>query len=170
MNTQKAAYWFTLAALGLALHSAYRRGEFPILHRLVNRAGSELCRAATHAERTFAMARLFTTGIDRRFKADEFAARSQANLDRTMALREAGLNRVMALRQADLERMREQMERVRIVMDRAQLQRLRGLERMRVQVGDASGRDMVLVCPETGARIALGAEALPDLDVDIDSH
>ena len=38
MNAQKVAYWVALAVFGLALHSAYQRGEFPSIHRVARSA------------------------------------------------------------------------------------------------------------------------------------
>lgn len=171
MNIEKAAYWIALAVFGLALHSAYQRGEFPSLHRAAARASSELCQVATRAERTFAAARLSVNGSDQFAPTDEFMARNRSKIDRLLAVRRAQLNRAMALRQADLDRVQQQMEYVRVAMDRTQIEKLQGLDRMRVKLNDTSNQHMVVVCPATGARIAVDADMdPPSLDVDIDTQ
>jgi len=169
MNTQKAAYWISLLLFAFVLHSQYQHGAFPALHRVADRAGTMLCRTATHAGQKLAAARVLLAGSEQ--PEDEFLARRQAQVDRLLALRQAELNRALALHRAELDRMRLQMEHARFVMDRAQLVRMRGLERMHLRLNDVSIRPMVLACPETGARIVLGRSAdLPDLDVDFETQ
>ena len=193
MNTQKSAYWIALVVFAFALHSQYRHGAFPTLHRAADQAGAVLCRVVTHAEQNLAIAQLRLT--EKQSMADEFFARRQANVDRLLALHQAEIDRAMALRQAHLDRVRRQVERARFVMDRVQLRRLdlgqldlgrldldqldldqldlerqRGLERLR-SLSDASTRRAFLACPETGLRMALNADLGTDAtDLNLDSQ
>jgi hypothetical protein len=62
MDTNKAAYWIALGVLALGLNSEYRHGSFVALHRVSEYAGSALCRMATRAEQTVAVARVLVRG------------------------------------------------------------------------------------------------------------
>ena len=56
MDTNKATYWIAVGVLVLGLNSEYRQGKFVTLHQVADRAGSVLCSATTHAERTLTAA------------------------------------------------------------------------------------------------------------------
>jgi len=185
MNTQKAAYWLALGLFAFALYSEYQHGAFPALHRALGRAGAVMCRAATHAEQSLATARFLFMGSslngsnftgphfgnsNRQAPSDHFTALRQAELERMMALREAELNRATALRQANLDRLQRRIDRVQVVMDGAQFEKLRSLERIGVKLSDAGNRHMVLVCPKTGAKTAIddNDESLELSDADLD--
>ncbi len=147
----KALYWIALGVFALGLTSEYQQGNLPLAHRVADRAGAVLCQIATRAEQTWAVARVLT-GRTPEFQLDD-----------------ADMDRVSALRQADLDRLQERLDRVHVVLDRAQLAKLRVLERTRVKLSNATSRRIV-VCPQSGTRVSVDAEPdVADLDVDSDS-
>jgi hypothetical protein len=97
MDTNKAAYWIALGVLVLGLNSEYRHGSFVGLHRVAEYAGSALCRMATRAEQTLAVARVLVRS--ERFPVDGLVAatggaetaRAQGELLRDQARDEAEL-------------------------------------------------------------------------------
>jgi len=96
---------------------------------------------------------------------DRMLAEHQADLNRAMAERQVDLNRAMALRQADLDRVQRQVEHVRVVIDRAQMQKVRALTRNAIRVSNAANRHVEVVCPLTGQKISVNANVdLSDLD------
>jgi hypothetical protein len=139
MNIEKASYWMALAVFGLVLHSDYRRGEFPSLHRAAARASSELCRIAAHAERTFAVTRVLTARPA--LNADDVLDRAQiAELaeDQAEFLREQTQDNVERLRnemraQAGILRAQAQTRRV-------QIEQIRVLARPQVRLRTATSR------------------------------
>lgn len=167
MNS-KAIYWIALGAFALGLNSEYQSGNLPGLHRVANRAEAVLCRVATRAEQSLAMARVLTGRPRPEFRVDdEFMARQQAQVDRVMAEHQADLDRAMALRQADFDRVQQRLDRMHMVLDRTQLQKVRVLERSRFKLSNAAGRRVMVICPKTGAEISV--DAVPDmLDVDVE--
>lgn len=191
MNTTKAIYWIALGAFALALNSEYQTGSFPALHRAADRAESVLSQAATRAEQSLAMARILTGSPRPEFRVDDqFLARQQAqvervlaehqaDIDRAVALRQAGvdrmlaehqadLNRAMALRQVDLDRVQQKLDRMQQVLERAQVKRVRLLERSQLKLSKAASRRISVVCPKTGEKISIDADAdLSDLDMNL---
>lgn len=169
MNS-KALYWIALGVFALGLNSEYRKGNLPLAHRVAGHAGSVLCQIAARAEQTLAMARVLTGRSVPEFRVDEeFLERQQAEVERVMAEHQAELDRVSARRQADLDRVQQRLDRMHIVLDRVQVQKLRKLEQVRFRLSDASSRRIV-VCPETGALVSSDTDA-PDLsDLDADSQ
>jgi hypothetical protein len=169
MNTNKALYWIALGIFALGLNSEYHNGNLPFAHRVANRAEAVLCRIATRAEQSLAAVRVLTDRPGRDLSIDdEFVARQQAEVARVMAEHQAGLDRAMALRQADLDRVQQNLDRMHMVLDRVQVEKLDKLQRIRFKLSDATNRRMVVVCPETGARVSVDAD-LPDLsDLDAD--
>ena len=180
MNTNKLAYFMALGVLALGLTSEYQKGSFPAIHRAVGTAGNSLCRLATRAQRTLATARLLIGREPQEFRVDDdFIARQQAqveqvipehqaDIDRALADHRADLDRAMALRQAHLDCLQQRLDRMHAVLDRAQLQRVRVLERTRFKLSDAANRRMIVVCPKTGAKITVHTDAyLSDLDTNL---
>jgi hypothetical protein len=188
MNTTKAIYWIALGTFALALSSEYQTGNFPALPRAADRAESVLCRAASHAEQSLAMAGILTSRPRTEFHLDDQlmarqqaqAARAlaehQADIDRALAIRQsdfdrimsehqAGLNRAMALRQADLDRVQQKLDRVQQVLERVQVNRVRVLERSHLRLSKAANRRISVICPKTGEKISIDADADPDLDM-----
>ncbi len=167
MNS-KAIYWIALGAFALGLNSEYQSGNLPGLSRVANRAEAVLCRVATRAEQSLAMARVLTGRPRPEFRVDdEFLARQQAQVDRVMAEHQADLDRAMALRQADFDRVQQRLDRMHMVLDRTQLQKVRVLERSRFKLSNAASRRVMVICPKTGAEISV--DAVPDMvDVDVE--
>lgn len=170
----KALYWIALGAFVLALNSEYRNGGLPLAHRAAGRAQAVYCQVAARAEQSLAVARLLvsepvndvsTDEVMTRAQAevDRELARRQAQLDRALAMRQAELNRALAMRQADLDRMQQKVERVQVVMDRVQMDKLQKLDRMRFKFSDATNRRTFVVCPETGAKIVVNVPDVPEV-------
>jgi hypothetical protein len=176
----KALYWIALGVFALGLNSEYQKGNLPLAHRVADRAEGVFCRVANRAEQTWALARVLT-GHEEFPVDDQFLARQQAEVERVMAERQADLDRVMAehqadldramdLRQAELDRVQQKLDRLHVVMDRVQVQKLRKLELVRFKFSDATARRIV-VCPQTGKRVII--EAAPDaadVSVNVDSQ
>jgi hypothetical protein len=180
MNTNKLAYFIALGVLALGLTSEYQKGSFPAIHRALGVTENSLCRLATRAQRAVAAAQLLTGREPEKVRLDDdfivrqsaqveqVMAEHQADIDRALAHHRADLDRVMTLRQAHLDCLQQKLDRMHVVLDRAQLQRVRVLERTRVQLSDAANRRMILVCPKTGAKITVHTDAyLPDLDTNL---
>jgi hypothetical protein len=178
MNTDKTMYWVALGVLALGLHSEYRNGRFSAIHHVASQAESTLCRLVTSAEQTLATARILTASVPQEVRVDDdLIARQQAqvervmgehqaDLDRVLADRQAHLNRAVGMRQANLDCLQEKLDRMHVALDRAQLQRARALERMQFQLSNAVNHRVVEVCPSTGAKITVRADAnLSDLDM-----
>jgi hypothetical protein len=167
----KALYWIALGVFALGLNSEYQKGNLPLAHRVADRAGAVLCQIATRAEQTWAVARVLTgrTGPELRVD-DQFLARQQTEVDQVLAEHQADMDRAMNLRQIDLDRVQQRLDRMHIVLDRVQVEKLRKLERVRFKLSNATGRQTIVVCPETGARVSDDTDA-PDLsDLDADSQ
>jgi hypothetical protein len=166
----KALYWIALGVFALGLTSEYQQGNLPLAHRVADRAGAVLCQIATRAEQTWAVAGVLT-GRAPEFRVDDpFLARQQAEVERVMAEHQADMDRVSALRQADLDRVQQRFDRMHIVLDRVQLEKLRKVERVRFKLGNATNRRTIVVCPETSTRVSDDTDA-PDLsDRDADSR
>jgi hypothetical protein len=83
----------------------------------------------------------------------------QAEVNLETNLRQSEVNRAMALRQADLDQMQQKMQRVRIVMQNTQFENLRGVERVNVNLSDASARHMVVACHNANAQVVVGTDS-----------
>jgi hypothetical protein len=165
MNS-KALYWIALGTFALALNSEYQNGNLPLAHQVADRAGSVLCQIASSAEQSLTLARVLTVRPGTEVSIDDqFIARQQAEVERVMAEHQADLDRAMALRQVDLDRVQQRLDRMHMVLDRVQIEKLRKLDRVRFRVSDAANRRMIVVCPETGARISVQPNVdLMDMD------
>ena len=161
MNTNKLLYWLVLGVFALGLHSEYRHGRFPALHRLADHAGSTLCQVATRAERTLALARVLTS--PQAAAADDLLASArdqemeQAELLRDQARVQAQLIRDQVSAQADL--IRAQVE-----LQQSQIEQVRWRTRSQFKITNAAQRRVTLICPKTGARISVNAGS-PDVVV-----
>ena len=172
MDTNKAAYWIALGVLALGLNSEYRHGSFVPLHRVAERAGSALCRVATRAEQTVAVARVLVRSEGSRMDDLSTAtggaemARAQEELLRDQARDEAELLR---------DRIREEVEaqadviRAQAEVQRADVEQIRVRVRSQVRLARTVDRRVVVVCPKTGVRIAVNAgmrlaEVSPDVE------
>jgi len=162
----KALYWTALGVFVLGLNTEYQKGNLQLAHRVADRAGAVLCQVAARAEQTWAVARVLSGRQEFRVD-DQSLARQQAEVDRVMAERQADLARAMALREADLDRIQEKLDRVHVVLDHAQMSKLRILEQARFKLANATSRRIV-ICPQTGTRVTVDAQPdIADLDVDV---
>ena len=152
MNTNKIMYWLAVGVFVLGLHSEYRNGRFPAIHRVAEHAGSALCRMATRAEQTIALARVLTS--DQASATDDLlvSARdrelAQVETVRDQALAHAELLREQARAQADLIRAQAELQR-------SQVEQIRWRTQSRFKFTNAAQRRVMLVCPKTGARISV---------------
>lgn len=165
MNTQKATYWLALALAAFAFHSEYQRGAFPALHRAANSAGVTLCRIATNAERTVAMARLMAARPT--IPDDE--------LPTSLELRQFADVRQLSEEQKEMirDQVRAQAEiiRAQVRQRRGQLVEIRTLARQQVHLADSMNRRMVVVGPgscKTSVQVPVLSE-LPAPDDDDDT-
>jgi ribosome-binding factor A len=152
MNTNKIMYWLALGVFGLGLRSEYRNGGFPAIHRMAEHAGSALCRIATRAEQTAALARVLTSD------------QPSAVNDLLASVRDAETEQVDVLRdqaQADLlrDRVRAQADlmRAQAELQRSQIEQIRWRTQPQLRFAKAAQRRVTLICPKTGARISVDA-------------
>jgi hypothetical protein len=168
MDTNKAAYWIALGVLALALNSEYQHGSFVALHRVAENAGSALCRMATRAEQTLAVARVLVRS--ERFQVDGLiaatdgaeVARAQEELLRDQARDEAELLRDGVQAQADVIRAQAEVQR-------AKVEKIRLRMRSQFRLARTVDRRVLVVCPKTSVRIAVNArmrlaEVSPDAE------
>jgi hypothetical protein len=176
MNTEKAAYWIALGVLALGVNSEYRQGNFVALHRVAERAGSVLCRAATRAEQTLAVARLLTSRDG--LRADTRLASADT---REMAWDRAELVREQALEQAELlrDRVRDEMVaradvmRTRAEVRRAEMEQIRLRARSQYRLTRTVNPRVSADCPEIGVRVVVNDGAEPadaSMDVEVDDN
>jgi len=178
MNTQKAAYWLALAVFALALHSEYKHGSFPAVHRVAGCASSTLYRIATHVEQTFAVARPQTAppvlldndldaSADARLAAEANAelAREEAR-DEAESLREQAQDRAEMLR--DQARAQAEMIRAQVEMQHAQIEQIHRYVRAQIRASNAVNRRIVVMCPRSRAKVTVQtAKGVSDLDTDL---
>jgi hypothetical protein len=183
MNSHKAAYWLALAVFGLVLHSEYRHGSFPALHRVADRASFTLCRLATHAERAVALAKLLA--VEPALGTDDLLAAADAKelaADRAEMVREQvrnaiELHRDLALDKAELlrdqTRARAKMIRALAEVRRAQFAQAQSQMASQILISNSANRRLVVVRPndrgKVGNRVAIiGSHVSSDSDKDSD--
>ena len=161
MNTNKITYWLVLGVFALGLQSEYRNGKFPAIHRLADRAESNVCQLVARAEQTVALARVLS--VRQQPMADDLmaAARDQ-EMAPAEALRDQAREHAQFLR--DQARAQADMIRAQVELQRSQTDQLRWHTRSRIKFLNATNRRVTLVCPKTGARISVAAEP-PDIEV-----
>jgi hypothetical protein len=168
MDTNQAAYWIALGVFALGLNSEYQHGRFVALQRVSEHAGSTLCRMATRAQQTLAVARVLTSR--ERFAVDGLSAatggaemaQGQDESVRDQARDEAELLRDGVLDRADVIRAQAETQRAEVEQIRVRL-------RSRFRIARAVDRRVAVVCPKTGVRIAVNAgmrlaEVSPDVE------
>jgi len=164
MKTQAAAYWIALAVFGLVLHSEYRRGALPALHRVAGRAGSALCRLTTRAERAFAVATVFSqkSTLDHPLLASAYA--------RGLAQAESDLQRQQARDQAeqlrDFARAEAAMVRTQADLERSQIDRIRWCARSQMRLSNTANRRMMVINPAGRAKTSGQVVIVDDDDAD----
>ncbi len=172
MDTNKAVYWIALGVLALGLNSEYQHGSFVAVHRVAEHAGSALCRMATRAEETLAVARVLTSRD--RFPADGLSAATDGA---EMARAQEELLRDQARDEAELlrDRLRDEVQsqadviRAQAEVQRAEIEQIRVRMRSQVRLARTVDRRVTVVCPKTGGRIAVNAgmrlaEVSPDVE------
>jgi hypothetical protein len=161
MNTNKIMYWLVLGIFAVGLHSEYRNGKFPAIHRLADHAESSLCQLVARAEQTVTLARVLSdrqhSGAGDLMPAAREQEMAQAELLRDQAREHAQLLREQAHAQAE-------MIRAQVEVQRSQIDQLRWRTQSRIKFANATNRRVILVCPKTGARISVDAEP-PDVEV-----
>jgi hypothetical protein len=161
MDTNKAAYWIALGVLALGLNSEYQQGRFVALHRVAEHAGSALCRVATRAEQTLALARVLASRD--RFPVDGLLAGTggdQTARDEAELLRDRLREEVQA--QADVIRAQAETRR-------AEVEQIRLRMRSQFRIARAVDRRVTVVCPKTGVRMDVNAGMrLADVSPDVE--
>jgi hypothetical protein len=154
MNTNKLMYWLALGVFALGLRSEYRNGGFPAIHRMADYAGSALCRIATRAEQTVALARVLTSDqpsvVNDVWVSDRDQEMAQAEMLRDQAQAQAELLR-------DRVRARAELMRAQAELQRSQIEQIRWRTQSQFKFAKAAQRRVTLICPKTGARISVDA-------------
>jgi hypothetical protein len=154
MNTNKLMYWLALGVFVLGLHSEYRNGRFPAIHRLADHTVSTLCRMATRAEQTVALARVLTS--PQPASADDlFASVRDQELAQANVLRDQAQARTELLR--DQVRARADLMRAQAELQQSHIERIRWGTLSQFKFTNAAQRRVTLICPKTGARISVNA-------------
>ena len=73
----KALYWIALGVFALGLNSEYQQGNLSLIHRVADHTGAVICKIATRAKQTLAVARVLT-GRQVGSADDQFIALQQA--------------------------------------------------------------------------------------------
>jgi hypothetical protein len=154
MNTNKIMYWLALGVFALGLHSEYRNGRFPALHRLADHAASTLCRIATRAEQTVALARVLASPQPASAN-DLFASVWDQELAQSNVLRDQAQAHAELLR--DQVRARADLMRAQVGVQQSQIERIRWGMQSQFKLRNAAQRRVTLICPKTGARISVNA-------------
>jgi hypothetical protein len=160
MDTNKAAYWIALGVLALALNSEYQHGRFVALHRVSEYAGSALCRMATRAAQTVAVARVLVRG-EGYWMGNLPAAPDEADMARAQGelLRDQARDEAELLRDRLREEVQAQADVIRAEAEtqRAEVEQIRLRMRSQFRIARAVNRRVMVVCPKTGVRIAVNA-------------
>jgi hypothetical protein len=154
MNTNKLMYWIVLGVFALGLHSEYRNGRLPAIHRVAEHAESALCRIVARAEQTVALARVLTNpqplAADDLFASARGREMAQAELLRDQARAHAQLLGDQVRAQADLIRAQAELQR-------SQIEQIHWRTHSQFRLTNAANRPVTLICPKTGARISVNA-------------
>jgi len=165
MDANKAGYWIAVGVLALGLNSEYRHGNFVALHKVAERTESVLCRIATRAEATLAVATGRLSGGES--AVDNLLASTDATAalrDRSEILRERAQNEADFVREQVLAQ--TEMIRARAELRRAAIEQMRSLSRVRIASGPGSVR---VVCPKLGTRIVVNSGLdLRDVSTDVE--
>lgn len=161
MNSDRMIYWVALGVFALGISHEYRDGKFPTAHRAVATAETALCRLATRAGQTMAMARFI-------IKPPAAAPEDVVAVTGDFGQGEVDLLRDQVRDQAELVREQVQAQaevlRARAEMRRAQVEQMRQLTTSQFRFSQTGNRRVLLFCPKTGARIAVN-ENPPDVEI-----
>ncbi|HYU44596.1 MAG TPA: hypothetical protein VEK84_00280 [Terriglobales bacterium] len=154
MNTNKLTYWLALGVFALGLHSEYRNGRLPAIHRVAEHAESTLCRIVARAEQTVALARVLTS--PQPAAADDLLASAR---DREMAQAELLRDQARAHAQLLGDQVRAQTDLIRAQaeLQQSQIEQIRWHTQSQFRLTNAAHRRVTLICPKTGARISVKA-------------
>jgi hypothetical protein len=159
MNTNRAAYWIALGVLALGLNSEYQQGRFPALHSVAKHAGSALCRISMRAHEIQTFARLLTS------RQDPLADGLIASTD------QAEIARDQAKFVREEIRARAEVIRAQSEMRHAGIEQIQWHTRSQLGLARAADRRLMVICPKTGARIAVNDDskfAYVSQDIDLD--
>ncbi len=162
MNSEKIAYWLALAVFAVGLSHEYRDGKFSAAHHAMGKAETTLCHMVTRAEQTMAMAKFIVNPPVPEANHDVFAvtagfAPEQVEILRDRAHDQAELVREQVQAQAELLRAQAELRRL-------QIDQVHRLTESQFQFSRAADRRLTLICPKTGAKIAVNVNP-PDVEV-----
>ena len=157
MNSDKMIYWVALGLFALGISHEYRDGKFSVAHRVVASAETTLCRLATRAEQTMAVAKFIANPAVA--PADDVVASTS----------DFGPEQVELLRdQAELVREHVQAQaevlRARAELRRAQIEQMRRFTPSQFEFSRTADRRVLLICPKTGARVSVKVNP-PEVEV-----
>jgi hypothetical protein len=161
MNSDKMIYWVALGVFAMGISHEYRDGKFPTAHRAVATAETALCRLASRAEQTVAMAK-FIVNPPAAAPEDVVAVTGDFGQEQVELLRDQARDQPELLR----EQVQAQAEifRARAEMRRAQIEQMRQLTNSQFHFSQTADRRVMLVCPKTGARVSVRVNP-PDVEV-----
>ena len=162
MNSEKIAYWVALGVFAVGVSHEYRDGKFSTAHHAMAKAETTLCHLVTRAEQTMAMARFIVNPPLPAANHDAFAltadvAPEQVEILRDRALDQAELVREQVQAQAELLRAQAELRRLRV-------DQMHHLTESQFRFSHAANRHLTLICPKTGAKIAVDVNP-PDVQV-----
>ncbi len=162
MNSDKIVYWVALSVFAVGLSHEYRDGKFSTAHRVMAKAETTLCHLVTRSAQTMAMARFIVSPPEATANHDLFAvnagfAPEQVEMLRDRARDQAELVREQVQAQAELLRAQAELRRL-------QIDQMRHFTESQVRFRQASDRHVMLICPKTGARVAVKVNP-PDVEV-----
>jgi multidrug efflux pump subunit AcrA (membrane-fusion protein) len=162
MNSDKIVYWVALGVFVLGISHEYREGKFPAAHRVVSNAETTLCRLATRAEQTMAMAKLIVNPPAAVANHGVFVATSDFGAEQVEMLRDQARDQAELVR----EQVQAQAEilRARAELRRAEIEQMRRTTESQFHFSHAADRHVMLICPKTGARVAVKVNP-PDVEV-----
>lgn len=154
MNANKLMYWLVLGVFAVGLHSEYRNGRLPAIHRVAERAESTLCRIVTRAEQTVALARVLTSPQPLAAQG-LFASSRDREIAQALLLREQAQMHAQLLR--DQVRAQTDLIRAQAELQGAQIEQIRWRTQSQFSLTNGANRRLTLICPKTGARISVNA-------------
>ncbi len=162
MNSDKIVYWVALGVFAVGISHEYRDGKFPAAHRVLANAETTLCRLASRAEQTAAMAKFIVDPPAARASHDLLAATSDFSPEQAAMLPDQARDQAEFVR----EQVRAQAEilRARAELRRAQVEQMRRFSESQFHFSHAADRHIVLLCPKTGAKVSVKVTP-PDIEV-----
>jgi hypothetical protein len=153
MNSNKLTYWLVLGVFALGLHSEYRNGRLPAIHRVADHAESTLCRIVAGAEQTVALARVLTSPEP--LAANDLFASARGEMAQAELLRDQARAHAQLVR--DQVHAQAELIRAQVELQRSQIEQIRWRTQSQFRLTNAANRRVTLICPKTGARISVNA-------------